>query len=173
LSFLLDTNICSATLRGDRRLFTPFMQYAGRLHTSRIVLAELYSWAYIGKHADRRMAAINRLLGEVRVLEFDDDAAQQFGRLIASAPRGVNFPPVDLLIASTAIVHGFTLVTHDVHFADIPGLTVVDWLKSYDAASIIFHFRSAGSDARRNRESPGVGSSIWTGARVRTPRGST
>jgi tRNA(fMet)-specific endonuclease VapC len=33
------------------------------------------------------------------------------------------------MIASTALVHGLTLVTHNTQdYAHIPGLTVVDWL---------------------------------------------
>jgi predicted nucleic acid-binding protein len=36
---------------------------------------------------------------------------------------------MDLLIASTALVHGLTLVTHNVaDFANVPSLTVVAWL---------------------------------------------
>jgi predicted nucleic acid-binding protein len=36
-------------------------------------------------------------------------------------------PEMDLLIASTALVHGYTVVTHNVQdYANIPGLTVVD-----------------------------------------------
>jgi len=34
-----------------------------------------------------------------------------------------------LLIASTALVHGYTVVTHNaLDYAMIPGLTLVDWL---------------------------------------------
>lgn len=46
MSFLLDTNICSAHLKDRRRLFARFVQHAGRLHTSRIVVAEIYAWAF-------------------------------------------------------------------------------------------------------------------------------
>jgi predicted nucleic acid-binding protein len=36
---------------------------------------------------------------------------------------------MDLLIGSTALVHGLTLVTHNVaDYANVPGLTVMDWL---------------------------------------------
>jgi predicted nucleic acid-binding protein len=36
---------------------------------------------------------------------------------------------MDLLIASTALIHGLTLVTHNLaHFVNVPGLTIVDWL---------------------------------------------
>ena len=36
---------------------------------------------------------------------------------------------IDLMIASTALVHDLTLVTHNTsHFARIPGLRLADWL---------------------------------------------
>jgi tRNA(fMet)-specific endonuclease VapC len=36
---------------------------------------------------------------------------------------------MDLLIGSTALIHGLTLVTHNVQdFVNIPGLHIVDWL---------------------------------------------
>jgi tRNA(fMet)-specific endonuclease VapC len=38
---------------------------------------------------------------------------------------------MDLLIAATALVHNLTLVTHNIRdFANVPGLTVQDWLGS-------------------------------------------
>src|SRR5947209_8160915 len=43
--------------------------------------------------------------------------------------RGLGTPELDLLIGSTALVHGLTVATHNVAgYANIPGLTVVDWL---------------------------------------------
>jgi tRNA(fMet)-specific endonuclease VapC len=41
MSFLLDTDICSAQLKGDRAVFSKFMQYAGWLHISAVMLGEL------------------------------------------------------------------------------------------------------------------------------------
>ena len=45
MSFLLDTNICSAHLRRPAGLAHRMIQYGGRLCTSEIVVAELYSGA--------------------------------------------------------------------------------------------------------------------------------
>ena len=130
MSFLLDTNLCSAVLRNDRRLYARLQQYSGRLHTSRIVLAELYAWAYSKTDPAPLLGRMQRLLGDVAVLEFDDDSAYQFGRMKGPLRRrGITVPSLDLLIASTVLVHGFTLVTHNTRvFALVPGLSVVDWL---------------------------------------------
>ncbi|HEX8199047.1 MAG TPA: type II toxin-antitoxin system VapC family toxin [Isosphaeraceae bacterium] len=130
MSFLLDTNVCSGIMRKDRRLFSRTNQYTGRLFTSRIVVAELYAWAHAKIDPAPILKRVDLLLHDVGVLEFADDCADQFGRLKGQLrPRGITIPPLDLLIASTSLVHGFTLVTHNTRdFAPIPGLAVVDWL---------------------------------------------
>jgi predicted nucleic acid-binding protein len=50
---------------------------------------------------------------------------------IARAQR-TRIPPLtrlDVVLAATAAIDGLTLVTHDVaHFANLPGLAVVEWL---------------------------------------------
>ena len=53
MSFLIDTNICSAYLKDTRKgagtVFSRFMQYTGQLHLSTVTLAELYTWALRSK----------------------------------------------------------------------------------------------------------------------------
>ena len=45
--------------------------------------------------------------------------------------QGISVPSLDLQIASTALAHDLTLVTHDVaDFRNIPDLRVADWLES-------------------------------------------
>jgi tRNA(fMet)-specific endonuclease VapC len=42
--------------------------------------------------------------------------------------QGQPVAAVDLMIAATALVRGFTVVTHNTqHFSKVPGLTVADW----------------------------------------------
>lgn len=43
MSYLLDTNICSAHLKRSGGLAHRFIQYGGRLHIPTIVLGELYA----------------------------------------------------------------------------------------------------------------------------------
>ncbi len=130
MSFLLDTNICSAHLKDDRRLFHRFQQHAGQLFVTPLIAAELYAWAYTAGNPVRRCDLIVQLLKDVQALDFDLVAAEEFGRLRVELSRqGVTVEPFDLLIACTALVRQFTLVTHNVkHFAMIPNLRVVDWL---------------------------------------------
>jgi tRNA(fMet)-specific endonuclease VapC len=69
------------------------------------------------------------LLRDVGFLEVDLDVARKYGEVYAHLlDQGLPMPQMDLLIAATALVHNLTLVTHNVaDFANVPGLTVVDW----------------------------------------------
>lgn len=42
MSFLIDSDICSAHLRGTSGLANRFLQYTGRLHISVLTLGELF-----------------------------------------------------------------------------------------------------------------------------------
>jgi tRNA(fMet)-specific endonuclease VapC len=46
MSFLLDTDICSAQLRGNRKVQSKIMLHGGQLALSTITLGELYVWAF-------------------------------------------------------------------------------------------------------------------------------
>lgn len=130
MSFLLDTNICSAHMRRPGGLAHHFFQHGGGLAIPSVALAELYSGAYRHPDPPRLLRLIDDLLREVRVLDFDAACAEQFGRLQASLHRqGISVSTPDLMIASVALAHNLTLVTHNTSdFQSIPGLRLADWL---------------------------------------------
>jgi tRNA(fMet)-specific endonuclease VapC len=130
MSFLLDTDTCSAHLKRPALLAHRFIQHLGRMSIPTIVLAELHDWAHLPADPAPRLRQIGDLLTEVNVLDFDSACAEQFGRLRSLLRRqGVVVAPLDLMIGSVAIAHGLTVVTHNTaHFARIPGLPVEDWL---------------------------------------------
>lgn len=131
MSFLLDTDICSAHLRRPAGLTHHFIQHSGRLYVSSITVAELYTWAYIQDDPARILSAIETLLtSEVQLLPYAERCAEEFGKLRSELRRqGLTVSPIDLLIASAARAHELTLVTHNVSdFGRIPGVAVVDWL---------------------------------------------
>jgi tRNA(fMet)-specific endonuclease VapC len=130
LSFLVDTDICSAYLKGDRRVWNRFMQSSGGLQGSTITVGELFTWALRANAPPARLQGLLDLLKDLTVLPVTVDVARKFGEVRAGLlDQGLSVPEMDLLIASTALVHGLTMVTHNVaDYANVPGLTVVDWL---------------------------------------------
>jgi tRNA(fMet)-specific endonuclease VapC len=102
----------------------------GRIHVSIITMGELYDWALRARASSKRLLSIDGLLKEPTVLDADLSIARKYGEQQARfRDIGQPAPELDLLIASTALINGLTLVTHNVQdFANIPGLHVVDWL---------------------------------------------
>ena len=60
---------------------------------------------------------------EHRILPIDLEVADRWGRLIAQQ-AGKPRPPIDCLLAATALAHGLTLVTRDTDLVGIPGLEI-------------------------------------------------
>jgi len=115
MSFLLDTDICSAHLRGDRRVFAKCLQHAGQLHVSAVTVGELYSWVLRAKTPPERLELLQRFLDAVRVLPVSQSVAVQFGATRAVLlDAGTTPATVDLFLAATALVHNLTMVTHNV-----------------------------------------------------------
>ena len=102
-------------LKRPRGLTHRFVQYSGRLYVSSVALAELYVWAFAKIDPTTRLSAIEVMLrDEVNRLDFDDDCAKKFGQLqVELRQRGVTVNPVDLLIASVALVYDLTFVTNN------------------------------------------------------------
>ena len=130
MSFLLDTDICSAYVKTNRLVQNRFAQYGGRLHISTVTLGELFTWAKRAKAPAKRLQGVLDMLNEVQVLPVDDVVAQQFGDIRAARlDGGLAAPPMDMMNAATALVHNLTMVTHNVQdYANISGLNVVDWM---------------------------------------------
>jgi predicted nucleic acid-binding protein len=71
VSFLVDTDICSAHLKNVRIVTNRFLQYTGRLKISVITLGELYTWALRAKASPKRLQSLLELLNDVTVLTVD------------------------------------------------------------------------------------------------------
>jgi tRNA(fMet)-specific endonuclease VapC len=130
MNFLLDTDTCSAHMRRPAKLAHRFIQYTGQLAISSVTLAELYAGAYKHSQVNRLLALIADLLQEVQVIDFDPTCAEKFGQVRGTLlQQGISVPTTDLMIASAALVHDLTMVTHNTKdYQNIPGLRLDDWL---------------------------------------------
>lgn len=133
MSYLLDTNLCSAHLKRPGGLIHRFVQHSGRLYLPTIVLGELYAWAYRRNDPSILIQQIEQgLLPDLIVLDFDSACAKTFGRERGtSLKNGISVNTTDLMIASVALTHDLTLVTHNTRdFQHISRLRLEDWLNS-------------------------------------------
>lgn len=130
MSFLLDTDIWSAHLKGSQVVTSKLLQYSGRLYISAITLAELTTWARRAKAPPRRWQMVADFLNDVTVLDVTTEIASKFGEVRAALlDAGLPAPDMDLVIATTALVHNLTLVTHNTRdFLNVAGLSLCDWL---------------------------------------------
>ena len=118
MSFLIDTDIISAHLRGTAAVTNRFLQHTGRLHVSVVTLAELKTWIYRRNTPTRFEQALQLLLQDFHIHPVNELVAERFGQIGADLwDRGTPVATPDLLIAITALIHGLTVVTHNV-----PGL---------------------------------------------------
>jgi tRNA(fMet)-specific endonuclease VapC len=129
MSFLVDTDTCSAFLKNVRVVSNRFLQHGG-LHISVVTVAELGLWLRRKRTPKRYWRGYQALEQNVTVLDLDLTIAAKAGEVGAEIyDKGRPIDVADLLIATTALVHGLTLVTHNtLDFAHVPGLTTVDWL---------------------------------------------
>jgi tRNA(fMet)-specific endonuclease VapC len=130
MSFLIDTDICSAYLKNDRRVIGKVMLHYGGLSVSVVTAGELLAWALRAKAPPKRLPKVQGFLNGVNIIVVDVVVAEKFGDIrAASLDRGQNPGQMDLLNAATALVHNMTMVTHNVaDYSLIPGLTIEDWL---------------------------------------------
>lgn len=107
---------CLANLRGLNESLT----------TTRFTLAELYVGAEQSDDMSAELEVVRKLVARLRILEFDDRSARQFGRIQAMLlARGRPIGELDALIAAVAIANQQKLVTRNArHFIEIPVLRV-------------------------------------------------
>jgi tRNA(fMet)-specific endonuclease VapC len=130
MSFLLDTDICSAYLKNDQQVVSKVMLHFGGLHVSVVTVGELLTWARRAKAPPTRLQGVLDLLAASTVHEIDFSVADQFGSLRANLlDQGITVGEMDVLNGSVALVHNLTMVTHNTKdYANIPGLILADWL---------------------------------------------
>jgi tRNA(fMet)-specific endonuclease VapC len=93
MSFLLDTDICSAYLKGNHQVWKKFMQYSGRLDISAVTAAELFVWALRAKASPKKLQGVLDLMNDMTFLDVDGGVSRKFGELRASQLDQGQFTP--------------------------------------------------------------------------------
>ena len=131
---VVDSSVLIAVERGQLDPATLANQDdAEQLAMSAITASELLHGVHRLKSAVKRARAsrfVEGAIATISVIDFDLDVARVHAELDAElAAAGTSIGEADLMIAATALVNRFTVVTHNTqHFFKVPGLTVEDWL---------------------------------------------
>jgi tRNA(fMet)-specific endonuclease VapC len=130
--YLLDTNILSDLIRNPQgRIATQIVRVGeGAVCTSIIVAAEL-RYGAAKKASPRLIDQIEKILGALNVLPFDQPIDQTYGAIRAQLEAaGLMIGGNDLLIASQALSLGCTIVTdNEREFSRVAGLSLENWLR--------------------------------------------
>jgi len=129
--YLLDTNIISYWMRGDKRVIGRIKKYApADLFLSTITLAEiLYGIEKSPMKKKERRLKIKQISSLLDLYPFDEAAARQYAVIRAQLERkGMVISERDTQIASIAMANKLIVVTHNVkEFGRIGKLKVEDW----------------------------------------------
>lgn len=127
--YLLDTNICIFFLQGKYGVKEK-IQKAGRknCYISEITIAELlYGAAYSNSEKHRHDVEI--LLESLTVVPIYDSLPTYATTKAYLRREGQMIEEFDMLIGSSAVHHGYVMVTENVdHFKRIPGIEIECWV---------------------------------------------
>ena len=128
--YLLDTNICIYVINArPPKVLARFMEHEiDGLGISAITASELY-WGVHKSGSAKNLAALEKFLSPLVVLDYDLRAAQRYGELRASLEnRGTPISPLDQQIAAHALALNVTLVTNNLReFKRVPDLQLENW----------------------------------------------
>lgn len=133
MSYLIDTNVLSELRRKEPNpdVVAWFEERpATTLYISVLSLGEIRKGIEALGKSKRKLKLLDWLETELpaffsgRVLPIDEEVADRWGRLLASAGRPL--PAIDSLLAATALTHGLALVTRNVDDFPHPDLEVVN-----------------------------------------------
>ncbi len=121
---LIDTNIYSLAMRGDRHV-TDALKKIDQIGISAISIGELFSGFKGGNFEERNKTELNIFLDSPRVMIFpiDVETADFYASILNNLKsKGTPIPTNYIWIAAVAFQNGFKLFSKDKHFNVIPGL---------------------------------------------------
>lgn len=127
-SVLLDTTVVVDHLRGKNPSIAQKLKTIGALYLPLTALGELLYGAYNSVFQAKGLKQVEDFLRVCAVLEPDERTAHIYGRIKTDlARKGRPIPQNDIWIAAVALEHNLPLATRDPHFAQVSGLTVLQW----------------------------------------------
>lgn len=128
MQYLLDTSVAIHVRDGDENILALFGALPARPYLSVLTRIELEGGIYASPaYSDRRRAGVAALLEALPVLDFSNEMAEIYGRILQQAGFSRR-KIIDRMIAATAIAEGLTLITVNARdFRDVRGLAIEEW----------------------------------------------
>lgn len=124
---LLDTNIISAWLKGEKSIADKINQVS-EVYIPIQVLGELYFGAQYSTQIESNLKNIQKLTNSYSILNTNQQTAIIYGTIKAKLKKkGKPIPENDIWIATIAQQHQLTLITRDKHFDEIDDLEIENW----------------------------------------------
>ena len=131
--YLLDTDTIIYAIKGERQVTRRLEETAGQPKAISVVTyGELFFGAMKSAAPQANLAKVRRVGELFPVIEVSRAVMETFGSLKAELQtRGRTVDDFDLVIASTALVYSYSLVTNNErHFRNIPGLRLENWVRA-------------------------------------------
>jgi len=124
---LLDTNIVIALFASDSAILDR-LKDAEEVFIPSIVMGELYYGARKSSRVEENIARLDDFSANNIILSCDSGTAHWYGEVKGGLrEKGRPIPENDIWVAAIALQHDLTLVTRDVHFAEVEGLKTETW----------------------------------------------
>jgi len=130
--FLLDTDTLIYAFKGLPVVLENIQIHADAPKALSVIsYGELIYGAHKSSRESANLAKVHRLRDIFPIIETTTSIVECFGSIKADlSKKGITFDNFDLLIGSTAITCGYTLVTNNErHFKKIPDLKIANWTK--------------------------------------------
>lgn len=132
ITYLFDTDTFIYLTKGNRHVLKKIQENAElTIKLSTISVSELYFGMYHSQRVEENLKKLESFLNTIEILDFDLPSAKRFGKLKQSLfEKRLTIDDFDLAIASIALTHHCTLITHNTkHFIKIPDLVIEDWVE--------------------------------------------
>ena len=133
MRYMLDTNICIYIIKNKPESVVKELKRHDpkEICISAITYAELIHGVEKSMAVDKNRLALTLLLSNIEVLDFDINAANNYGKIRTYLEKqGTLIGPLDMMIAAHAQSLGYSIVTNNIkEFMRVPNLGVCNWVK--------------------------------------------
>lgn len=131
IKYMLDTNICIFAIKHKPESLVNRIEQCipGEICISSITFAELLHGVEKSRAVERNRLALLLFLSKITILDFDSEAADEYGKLRADLEvQRTPIGPMDMLIAGLRNQSvGSWLTNSTREFKRFPGLEIQDW----------------------------------------------